>query len=276
MICCRHDLALPCVLAESACLPSPPPTPADLAGQPSRAVSVRRFPTLDSYGSLLDGAASKPPQRIDSLAALAGQRFTNTFAQPPPEQEAAAGAALGAQQAGSEAAGGVAARQAPTGRALRKRQHSSRRTLMAALSRENSAASSLDGLAPPLGKARHILESGGASPTDHELPQLQLQGMHRSGSLLGREASAAAALAEAAAKAFMAAAPGGAPPSDGAYSPMSVASTPSHHLQRRDSFGAGVRGQHPAGLPPSPLPRLPPSSPLHARMTGLKLRSSTE
>lgn len=236
---------------------------------------MRRFPTLDSWGSHLDAACSRPPPRIDSLATLAAQRFTNTFGQ---QQDGAAGGAEGERR--SSAAVGVPQQQpgAPTApqpvgkRGLRKRQHSSRRTLMAALSRDNSVASSIDGMAP-LGKARHIMESGGASPAECE-PE-QPHPLHRSASNLGREA--AAALAEAAARAFtLAAAAGGLSPAPAAAAAdISASATPSHLLIRDISFGAAAPGMAAAGAEATGQGHLAaPASPLHARMTGLKLRST--
>lgn len=217
-------------------------------------MSVRRFPTLDSWGSSLEGAASAKPapvpagvQRTDSLAALAAQRFTHTFATLEP-------------------AAGEGAPPAPS-RGLRKRHHSSRRTLMSALSRDNSAASSLDGMAP-LGKAsRHGHdESAGPSPDRYAafaadaLPRLPgVPPLHRSGSTLGREAAAAAAaMAAEAARALAAALPADAVPA--------AAATP---LLR--AFGADCGcGTGPA----CSAAGVPPSSPLHARMTCMRLRDT--
>lgn len=272
---------------------APPTTPvcrivatlrADTASLPSRGLSVRRFPTLDSWGSHLDAACSRPPPRMDSLATLAAQRFTNTFGQrqevaPSGEHGRGSSAAVlvQQQQAGvASAPGGAPAASAPQpvgGRALRKRQHSSRRTLMAALSRDNSVASSIDGMAP-LGKTRHIMESGGASPADCE-PE-QPHSLRRSASNLSREA--ATALADATAKAFtLAAAAAGSlsPAPAAAAAEISASATPSHLLIRDISFGPGARGVAAAAAEACAQGRLEaPPSPLHARMTGLKLRSS--
>ena len=222
-------------------------------------MSVRRFPTLDSWGSALDvaaaGGAAKPPpgavQRCDSLAAMAAQRFTHNFAA---EQETAA----------EGGAGGGAAAQRPgagpmpplVGRGLRKRQHSSRRTLMAALSRDNSVASSMDGMQPS-GKARHVMDPDSAGPSPDrcrpapgDQPSLPLRPLHRSSSLLGREAAAAAAMAEAAAKALAAALPA---------DMLSPAGTPTARQQAPPFCACGADDYYGSneGRPPSPL---------HARM----------
>ncbi|KAL4427957.1 hypothetical protein ABPG75_002046 [Micractinium tetrahymenae] len=255
----------------------------DTTSLPSRALSVRRFPTLDSWGSHLDAAGSRPPHRIDSLAALAAQRFTNTFGQQQQapaassDQGQVCAAAVAQQQQGAAAAAAPSGCPAPSapqpvgGRALRKRQHSSRRALMAALSRDNSVASSIDGMAP-LGKARHIMESGGASPADCD-PQ-QPHPLHRTASMLGREA--AAALADATAKAFtMAAAAAGLSPAPAAAAAdISASATPSHLLIRDISFGPAAQGLAAAAEAGGQGRMAAPPSPLHARMTGLKLRST--
>lgn len=242
-----------------------PSLPADCASLPSsRAVSVRRFPTLDSWGSALDAAATGanggpgmagklPPgvQRVDSLAALAAQRFTNTFVAPPPE------------------AAGDAPAAAAHGRSLRKRQHSSRRTLIAALSRDNSVASSLDGM-QPTGKARHLCDadSCATSPAQDHAGSLQHMGslglppppplgrpLHRTGSVLGREAAAqvAASMAEAAARAMAAVLPAD------MQSPAGTPTAAAAAAQPGAFFHDGGRG---------------PPSPLHARMTCMKLRDT--
>ena len=183
-----------------ASTPPPPPSQrgchsADAGSLPSRglSLSVRRFPTLDSWGSqqqqqqqLLDGAASKPGlSRLDSLAAMAAQRFTNMFGQQQQPAAVAAMAAVATEIAEQEEQG-VRGLPPPTQqRGLRKRQHnSSRRALMSMiggaallegggaqppLSRDNSVASSIDGL-QPAGKTRHLLapheqqQEGGGSP----------------------------------------------------------------------------------------------------------------
>lgn len=288
-------LRLQCRPAQSCCC-SPPPPPtcllpprccaklAETASLPSRGLSVRRFPTLDSWGSHLDAACSRPPARVDSLAALAAQRFTNTFGQQNElavchdQQECGNGSAVASQRqqlGNAPALGGAPAASAPQPagkRALRKRQHSSRRTLMAALSRDNSVASSIDGMAP-VGKARHIMESGGASPADCE-PE-QLQPLHRSTSNLGR--AAAAALADAAAKAFTLAAAAGelSPAPAAAAAEISASATPSHLLIRDICFGPTAPGMSSAAAEAAGQAGLAaPASPLHARMTGLKLRST--
>lgn len=217
-------------------------------------MSVRRFPTLDSWGSALDvaaaGATSKPPpgavHRCDSLTAVAAQRFTNTFG------------------AAGEAERGGAPMPPLVGRGLRKRQHSSRRTLMAALSRDNSVASSMDGLQPMGKQQRHVADPDSAGPSPDrprpmaDMPSLPLRPLHRSGSLLGRDASAAAtaaAMAEAAAKALASAVP---------HDMLAPAGTPT--AQHAPAFFA-CGGQHYGsndGRPPSPL---------HARMvSGLQRR----
>ena len=231
-------------------------------------MSVRRFPTLDSWGSALDTAASaglacakpgQPPgvQRVDSLAALAAQHFTHTFAAAPPAAAAAAAAA--------EA---PAAGPPPAARALRKRQHSSRRTLMAALSRDNSVASSLDGMQPTThrrlcdpdslptspGAAPGTLQHAAAAGLHAGLPPLHGRAPSRNGSLLGREAAAAAAIAMEEAARLMA---GGTPPDA-----LSPAGTPT------------AAGAQCAATPFTGRALAPPSSPLHARLTCMKLRDT--
>lgn len=192
-------------------------------------------------------------QRVDSLAALAAQHYTHTFASPPPAPGAAP----------AEAAVAEAAAAGPP-RALRKRQHSSRRTLMAALSRDNSAASSLDGM-QPAGKARHLCDpdSQPGSPRgvpgalQHGLPPLAGRPPSRGSSLLGREAAAAAAYAMAEAARLLA---GGTPPD--AQSPAGTPRAAAAQCTASpfgDSCGRGL------ALPPSPL---------HARMTCMKLRDT--
>ena len=233
----------PCLHADSASLPS------------SRGLSVRRFPTLDSWGSL-DGASSKPSSRMDSMAGLAAQRLTHTFA---PEQQAAA---QQAQQQEVAPADGAYSAYAPSAaaRAQRKRQHSSRRTLMQALSRDNSVASSIDGM-QPLGKARHISDSCTASPDAGAGAAGQQRLLMRSGSTLGREAAAAAAAMAAEISKATAAA--------GAAGEASAAATP---CQRAFEGLFGEGGAAAAGAARSPFKA--PNSPLHARMTCMKLRDT--
>lgn len=213
-------------------------------------MSVRRFPTLDSWGSALDVAAAgvngKPPQgpvhRCDSLTAEAAQRFTNTF-----------GSAAG------EAERGGAPMPPLVGRGLRKRQHSSRRTLMAALSRDNSVASSMDGMQPMGKQQRHVADPDSAGPSPDrprpmaDMPSLPLRPLPRSGSLLGRDAAAAvtaAAMAEAAAKALASAVP---------PDMLAPAGTPT--AQQAPSYFACEHYGSNEGRPPSPL---------HARMVSAR------
>ncbi|KAL4858673.1 Wee1-like protein kinase [Chlorella vulgaris] len=229
-------------LDDSASLPS------------SRTFSVRRFPTLDSWGSQLpaEGGAchGKPLSRDDSLGAMAAQRYTHTFA--PYEQPAAAPAVTGTTAA------------VPLGaRGLRKRQHSSRRTLMAALSRDNSVASSIDGMQPQ-GKARHImLDSGPQSPCGNS-GDTPLSQLHHTSSTLRREAVAAAVagLAEAAARALTASGGGTADLKDAVVGHLSPPF-------RFDSICSATGGDD--AVPSSPVV-VRPQSPLHARMTCMKLR----
>ena len=242
--------------------------PADAASLPSRATSVRRFPTLDSWGSQLHleggAACSKSLSRGDSLAALAAQRFTNTFVEPAPAAPSS-GDGPEANAAAPLAAVPVA------GRGLRKRQHSSRRTLIAALSRDNSVASSMDGM-QPLGKLRHIAaDSGPSSPCGDtgELPAGLPRALHRSGSMLGREAWAAATgagLAEASAAAASALATAAVPRDVQAAGAACGTLLPPFRFDNAAGSDALV----------SPLPaRQPPQSPqLHARMTCMKLRDA--
>ena len=239
-----HALLPSCLHADSASLPS------------SRGLSVRRFPTLDSWGSQLDGVSSKPPSRMDSLAALAAQRFTNTFA---PEQQAGAQQGQQQQQQEVETADGGEPAAAPSAaaRAQRKRQHSSRRALMQALSRDNSVASSIEGM-QPLGKSRHISDSCTASPDAGADLAGQQRLLMRSGSTLGREAAAAAAA--------MAAEIANATDAAGE---TSVAAT-SCHRAFKGLFGEG--GAAAAGAARSPFKA--PNSPLHTRMTCMKLRDT--
>lgn len=212
-------------------------------------MSVRRFPTLDSWGSALDvaaaGGASKPPTagvpRCDSLTAVAAQRFTNAFG-----------------AAGAEAERGGVPMPPLVGRGLRKRQHSSRRTLMAALSRDNSVASSMDGMQPIGKQQRHVADPDSAGPSPDrprpmaDMPSLPLRGpLPRSGSLLGRDAAAAAtaaAMAEAAAKALAAAVPPDMLPAAGTPTAQQA---PSFFACGSEHYGSCE------GRPPSPL---------HARM----------
>lgn len=235
----------------------------------SRSTSVRRFPTLDSWGSALDGAGSggvpaagpnsKPcgPVRTDSLAALAAQHFTHVFAAPAAEPAP------------------MAAPPVPLGRGPRKRQHSSRRTLMATLSRDltrdNSVASSLDGL-QPLMKNQHLMPEGGscgASPdrsgwgmrAEPSVPGVPPRQLHRSGSTLGREAAnAATAIALAAAAALAAGLPADASP---------PATTPT-----KQSFPGFAGSDCACGGSSACRQAVQRSSPLHARMTCMKLRDS--
>jgi hypothetical protein len=246
----------------------PPGSPASLSRSsslddcaslpPSRAMSVRRFPTLDSWGSALDvaaaGAAAKPPSgavhRCDSLTAVATQRLTNVFAPA------------------GEAERGGAPMPPLVGRGMRKRQHSSRRTLMAALSRDNSVASSMDGMQPMGKQQRHVVDPDSAGPSPDrprpmaDMPSLPLRPLHRSGSLLGRDAAATAAavaMAEAAAKALASAVPHDMP---------APAGTPTAQ-QAPGFFACG--GEHYGSKESRP------PSPLHARMvSGLHLRRVRE
>lgn len=219
-------------------------------------MSVRRFPTLDSWGSALDGAGSGKPlqvQRCDSLAALAAQRVTHTFG---------SGSSDAAVSSGEAPAAGP---MPPlVGRGLRKRQLSSRRTLMATLSRDNSAASSMD--LQPQGKTRHVMEaeSGGNSPDRTApfgcaLPALAMRPLHRSGSTLGREAAAAAAaMAAEAAKAIAAA------PAD----MLSPAATPTAQHSPPAFFCGAAAGDCEGSCGSQP------GVPLLARMTCLKVRDT--
>jgi hypothetical protein len=154
------------------------------------------------------------------------------------------------------------------GRGMRKRQHSSRRTLMAALSRDNSVASSMDGMQPMGKQQRHVVDPDSAGPSPDrprpmaDMPSLPLRPLHRSGSLLGRDAAATAAavaMAEAAAKALASAVPHDMP---------APAGTPTAQ-QAPGFFACG--GEHYGSKESRP------PSPLHARMvSGLHLRRVRE
>jgi hypothetical protein len=142
---------------------------------------------------------------------------------------------------------------------------------MAALSRDNSFASSIDGLQPQ-GKTRHIMapESGPASlDSSGELP-VAPRLLRRASSMLGREAPATAVgLAAAAAKALAA---GGMPLEDAQAAVAAAAGPcPSFYIESTQS----TAGNGPLPEPESPLLVRPTQqSPLHARMTCMKLGDS--
>jgi hypothetical protein len=135
---------------------------------------------------------------------------------------------------------------------------------MAALSRDNSVASSIDGMQPPLGKARHLsIDSAPGSPggaaaahSPAGAPRL----LNRTSSVFGREAAAAAGmnLAEAAVRAL------------GDGQAASMGSPEPLHLNSLCSISAADCHQYSMMSPVASRPM--PQSPLHARMTCMKLR----
>jgi hypothetical protein len=134
---------------------------------------------------------------------------------------------------------------------------------MAALSRDNSVASSIDGMQPQ-GKARHImLDSGPQSPCGNS-GDTPLSQLHHTSSTLRREAVAAAVagLAEAAARALTASGGGTADLKDAVVGHLSPPF-------RFDSICSATGGDD--AVPSSPVV-VRQQSPLHARMTCMKLR----
>lgn len=144
--------------------PSKVETPQD-GIQSSRSLpSVRRFPTLDSMGSMQPESARKP----DTIITMAAQKLTcrvDTMPGMPPT---------------------VPPLSLPTESGMpvrRKRQHSSRRALVSALSGEGPLASSrsIDGLMPLTSKARLYsargdLKSMGDHSGNHNKPSLTARG----------------------------------------------------------------------------------------------------